>query len=305
MYCYPRGLIIRQVRRRTPKSADRRNAPHTQAGRNKKVGLARALSKMGVCSRSEAARIIEAGRVQLNGAVKRNPETPVNFGSDRIEVDGSAAVAANKIYVVLNKPRGTITTASDEKGRETVYDLLPPHAASPKNPMLALVGAPRDPVPGRVTNPVNDREIPWIAPVGRLDKASEGLLLLTNDSEWAARVLAPDTHLDKTYHVQIAQIAGDELLSALRKGIASEGEWLRVKRADRLRSGEKNSWLEIVLDEGKNRHIRRMLEALGAEVLRLVRVAIGPLSLGDLAKGASRPLTPSEKTALDLALSRR
>ena len=93
--------------------------------------------------------------------------------------------------------------------------------------------------------------------------------------------------------------------SALRKGIASEGEWLRVKRANRLRSGEKNSWLEIVLDEGKNRHIRRMLEALGAEVLRLVRVAIGPLSLGDLPKGASRPLTPGEKTALDLALLRR
>ena len=105
--------------------------------------------------------------------------------------------------------------------------------------------------------------------------------------------------------MQIGQIADDELLSALQKGIASEGEVLRVKRANRLRSGEKNSWLEIVLDEGKNRHIRRMLEALGAEVLRLVRVAIGPLSLGDLAKGASRPLTPSEKAALDLALSRR
>jgi 23S rRNA pseudouridine2605 synthase len=241
--------------------------------------------------------MIQAGRVQLNGAVERSPETPVNFGSDRIEVDGSTAVAANKIYLVLNKPRGTITTASDEKGRETVYDLLP-HPPSPKNPI---------PAPGTdpIRRPVKDREIPWISPVGRLDKASEGLLLLTNDSQWAARVLAPDTHLDKTYHVQIGQIASDELLSALQKGIASEGELLRVKRASRLRSGEKNSWLEIVLDEGKNRHIRRMLEALGAEVLRLVRVAIGPLSLGDLPKGASRPLTPGEKTALDLALSRR
>jgi 23S rRNA pseudouridine2605 synthase len=257
---------------------------------------------MGICSRSEAVRMIQAGRVQLNGAVKRNPETPVNFGSDRIEVDGSAAVAAHKIYLVLNKPRGTITTASDEKGRETVYDLLPPHPASPKILMPA-------PGPGAAPNgasgPVNDREIPWIAPVGRLDKASEGLLLLTNDSEWAARILAPDTHLDKTYHVQIGQVADDQLLSALQKGILSEGEWLRVKRANRLRSGEKNSWLEIALDEGKNRHIRRMLEALGAEVLRLIRVAIGPLTLGNLAKGASRPLTPSEKTALDLALSGR
>jgi len=300
---YPCGLIIRDVRRRTPKPAAPRNAaPQTQAGRNRRVGLARALSKMGICSRSEAARIIQAGRVRLNGAVKRNPETPVNFGSDRIDVDGSAAVAANKIYLVLNKPRGTIITASDEKGRETVYDLLPPHPASPKNPLLA---PGPELVLGPVSGPVKDREIPWIAPVGRLDKASEGLLLLTNDSEWAARVLAPDTHMDKIYHVQIGRIAGDELLSALRKGIASEGEWLRVKRATRLRSGEKNSWLEIVLDEGKNRHIRRMLEALGAEVLRLVRVAIGPLSLGDLPKGASRPLTPGEKTALDLALLRR
>jgi 23S rRNA pseudouridine2605 synthase len=249
---------------------------------------------MGICSRSGAARMIQAGRVRLNGAVKRNPETPVNFGFDRIEVDGSAAVAAHKIYLVLNKPRGTVTTASDEKGRETVYGLLPPHPASPKN---------STPAPG--PGPVNDLEIPWIAPVGRLDKASEGLLLLTNDSEWAARVLAPDTHLDKTYHVQIGRIADDELLSALQKGVPSEGEWLRVKRATRLRSGEKNSWLEIVQDEGKNRHIRRMLEALRAEVLRLVRVAIGPLSLGDLPKGASRPLTPGEKAALDSALSRR
>jgi 23S rRNA pseudouridine2605 synthase len=191
---------------------------------------------MGICSRSEAARMIQAGRVQLNGAVKRNPGTPVNLGSDRIEVDGSAAVAANKIYLVLNKPRGTITTASDEKGRETVYDLLPPHPASPKNSTSA---------PG--SGQINDREIPWIAPVGRLDKASEGLLLLTNDSKWAARVLAPDTHLDKTYHVQIGKIADDQLLSALRKGIASEGELLRVKRANRLRPvkripGSKSCW---------------------------------------------------------------
>ncbi len=238
--------------------------------------------------------MIQAGRVQLNGAVKRNPETPVDFGSDRIEVDGRAAIAASKLYLVLNKPRGIVTTASDEKGRQTVYDLLAPQLDSPR----VLASSPER-LPG------NDREVPWIAPVGRLDKASEGLLLLTNDSEWAARVLAPDTHLDKTYHVHIGQIADDELLSALQKGVASEGEWLRVKRASRLRSGEKNSWLEIVLDEGKNRHIRRMLEALEVEVLRLVRVAIGPLTLGDLAKGGSRTLTAAEKTALDLALSRR
>jgi len=170
---------------------------------------------------------------------------------------------------MLNKPGGVVSTASDEKGRETVYAYLP-------------------------------KNLPWIAPVGRLDRASEGLLLLTNDSEWAARVTAPETHLDKTYHVQIGAIADDALLDALRKGVTTwDGDLLRVKHAKLLRQGERNSWLEIVLDEGKNRHIRRLLEHLQIEVLRLVRVAIGPLALGDLPKGATRSLAPKEKRALD------
>jgi 23S rRNA pseudouridine2605 synthase len=245
---------------------------------------------MGICSRSRAAEMIRTGRVRLNGAVKRNPETPVDLRADRIEVDERAAVAANKIYLVLNKPRGAVTTASDERGRETVYDFL---RAGPPPQTKGLAFSPGKSAP------------PWIAPVGRLDKASEGLLLLTNDSEWAARVLAPDSHLDKIYHVQIGQVANGALLSALQAGIESDGEVVHVKRVTRLRSGEKNSWLEVVLDQGKNRHIRRMLESLGVEVLRLVRVAIGPLALGDLAKGASRPLTPVEKAALDRALLSR
>jgi 23S rRNA pseudouridine2605 synthase len=240
---------------------------------------------MGICSRSEAAAMIHAGRVRLNGAVKRNPEAPVHFGVDRIEVDGRVSVAADKVYWMLNKPRGAVTTAADEKGRQTVYDFLPPAWSQPGD--------------GSSTGDA----APWIAPVGRLDRASEGLLLLTNDSEWAARVLAPGTHLDKTYHVQIGKIADGELLAALQKGIASDGELLRVKSAARLRSGDRNSWLEIVLDEGKNRHIRRMLEALEVEVMRLVRVAIGPLALGTLAKSATRALTLAEKAALDRALS--
>jgi len=219
--------------------------------------------------------------------VKRSPEAPVHFGVDRIEVDGHLSVAAEKLYWMLNKPRGAVTTAADEKGRQTVYDFLPPAWSQPRG------------------GPSGSDAVPWIAPVGRLDRASEGLLLLTNDSEWAAHVLAPDTHLDKTYHVQIGKVADDELLAALQKGIASDAELPRVKSAARLRSGDKNSWLEIVLDEGKNRHIRRMLEALGVEVLRLVRVAIGPLALGTLAKGASRALTASEKAGLDRVLSRR
>jgi 23S rRNA pseudouridine2605 synthase len=169
-----------------------------------------------------------------------------------------------------------VTTASDEKGRETVYD------------SLRAAGA---------------EEAKWLAPVGRLDKASEGLLLLTNDSEWAARVLAPETHLAKTYHVQIGAVADEAVLGALRKGVINEGEFLGVRRAETLRQGERNCWLEIVLDEGKNRHIRRMFQELGIEVLRLVRVAIGPLTLGDLAKGAARPLSRDEKISLDNAIS--
>jgi 23S rRNA pseudouridine2605 synthase len=208
--------------------------------------------------------------------VRRNPETPVHLHRDRIEVDRQAITAAAWIYFVLNKPRGVVTTASDEKGRETVYD------------SLRAAGA---------------EEAKWLAPVGRLDKASEGLLLLTNDSEWAARVLAPETHLAKTYHVQIGAVADEAVLGALRKGVINEGEFLGVRRAETLRQGERNCWLEIVLDEGKNRHIRRMFQELGIEVLRLVRVAIGPLTLGDLAKGAARPLSRDEKISLDNAIS--
>jgi 23S rRNA pseudouridine2605 synthase len=242
------------------------------AGPLKRVGLARAISKLGYCSRSRAAELIRAGRVRLNGALRRDPETPVHIRKDRIEIDEQPLAGSEKIYLVLNKPRGVITSASDEKGRETAYACLP-------------------------------AGLPWVAPVGRLDKASEGLLLITNDSEWAARIAAPETHLDKTYHVQVATIADEHLVEELRNGVRlADGEFLGVKHASILRQGERNSWIEIVLDEGKNRQIRRIFEHLRIEVLRLVRVAIGPLVLGDLAKGATRPLEREEKQALDRAM---
>jgi 23S rRNA pseudouridine2605 synthase len=238
------------------------------------TGVARAISKLGFCSRARATQLIRAGKVRVNGVVRRDPETPVRLSKDRIDIEGQPIAAAKRIYLALNKPRGIVTTASDEKGRDTVYSLL---------------GA----------------DLPWVAPVGRLDKASEGLLLLTNDSEWAARVTAPETHLDKTYHVQIGKIADDALLETLNEGVLTkEGETLSTKNASLLRQGERNSWLEIILDEGKNRHIRRMFEAMGIEVLRLVRIAVGPLTLGNLAKGAVRPLAPEEKKALDRAMHR-
>jgi 23S rRNA pseudouridine2605 synthase len=250
-----------------------RSAKHPRkSSARKEIGLARVLSKLGYCSRSRAAELIRAGRVKLNGMVRRNQETPTHPGVDRIEVDGAPLAASAKIYMLLNKPRGVVTTASDEKGRETVYACLP-------------------------------KNLPWIAPVGRLDRASEGLLLLTNDSEWAARITSPETHLDKTYHVQIATVAGEILLDALRNGIrTSAHDFLRVKHARVLRQGDRNSWLEIVLDEGRNRQIRRLLEHLNVAVLRLVRVSIGPLALGDLPKGATRALTTEEKQSLDRAM---
>ncbi len=220
--------------------------------------------------------MIRAGRVSLNGKVRRDPETPVSGKRDQMAVDGEAVEPVSKIYLMMNKPRGVVTTAADEKGRETVYALL---------------------------NAEKEESLAWLAPVGRLDKASEGLLLMTNDSEWAARITAPETHLDKTYHVQVGTVADEEFLGALARGVrAKDGEILRAKQACRLRAGEKNCWLEIVLDEGKNRQIRRMVEAVGAEVLRLVRVAIGPLQLGDLAKGKHRVLTADEKRMLDRAM---
>lgn len=259
------------MRRRTyPERVGAENAKALESERN--VGLARAISKLGFCSRTQAAALVAAGRVRLNGAVRKNPETPVQLNRDTIEVDGQAIRAAEKQYWMLNKPRGAVTTAADEKGRQTVYDHLRTDRA-------------------------------WLAPVGRLDKASEGLLLFTNDTEWAARILAPETHLEKTYHVQVAAIADERLLEAMRVGVREGGDFLRVTRASLLRRGEQNSWLEIVLDEGKNRHIRRLLQALGVETMRLVRVAIGRLQLGDLAKGASRVLTAAEKAAVDQALA--
>jgi len=236
----------------------------------RQVGVARALSKLGYCSRAAGSAMAQAGRVRVNGVLRHDPESPVHLGKDRIEVDGRLLQAGARVYLMMNKPRGVVTTASDEKGRETVYAYL-------------------------------SVDLPWVAPVGRLDKASQGLLLLTNDSEWAGRVTAPETHLDKTYHVQVKAVVDQEFVESMMRGINTEDGVLRVKRAAILRAGEKKTWLEVILDEGKNRQIRRILEALRVEVLQIVRVAIGPLVLGELRKGEVRPLSAQEKSAIDRA----
>ncbi len=228
------------------------------------------LSKLGYCSRTQAADLVRAGHVSLNGKICYDPEISTHM-ADRIAVGGIVVSQAKPIYLAMNKPRGVVTTASDEKGRKTVYELLDPNLS-------------------------------WVAPVGRLDKASEGLLLLTNDSEWSARITDPETHLEKTYHVQIGAITDDVLLGSMLIGVDDAGDFLRVKSASRLRVGIRNSWIEVVLEEGKNRHIRRMLDRVGVETLRLVRVAIGPITLGEIAKGSYRTLSNPERNLMEGAL---
>lgn len=245
------------------------NPPASEAAAGRAVGVARALSKLGYCSRSQAEALVRAGRVSLNGRRVSDPEQRTRLECDRIAVDGEAVRASERRYCMLNKPRGVVTTASDERQRDTVYRFIP--------------------------------EGQWLAPVGRLDKASEGLLLITNDSEWASRLLDPASHLPKTYHVQVAGHASEALLQRMAEGVPCGAERLKAVSARELRRGERNSWLEVVLDEGRNRHIRRLLEALGLPVLRLIRVAVGELQLGDLAKGALRELSEEEVRYLSSA----
>ncbi len=272
-----------------PHVCSNRGLKPNKAGVAEWVGLARALSKLGYCSRSQARILIGQGRVGVNGQVRHDPELRVMLGRDGIEIDRQEISQTARVYLMLNKPRGLVTTTADEKGRETVYNCL------------ANAG------------------LPFLSPVGRLDKASEGLLLFTNDTAWAARLTDPQYHIEKTYHVQVRTRSGEqqgtelpgnqsgptgedqginpELLKALEEGLEVESEFLAAKRVRMLRQGNRNCWLEIVLDEGRNRHIRRLLGAFSIEVLRLVRVAVGRLQLGELAKGKYRLLS-----AKDLAM---
>ncbi|MFK2905134.1 rRNA pseudouridine synthase [Dyella ginsengisoli] len=234
-------------------------------------GLARVLSKLGVCSRSQAEQAVRAGRVSVDGRRVLDPERPTDPAREVLQLDGATVGAAGRVYVAVNKPRGIVVSAADERGRDTVYDLL------------------------------KDAGLPWLGPVGRLDRASEGLLLLSNDTVWAAGLTEPKHHVDKTYHVQIDRRPDTALLTALQAGVVDAGERLGTVAVSVLREGEKNAWLEIVLDEGRNRHIRRLLAAHEVGVLRLIRVAIGPLALGELPKGQWRHLTPDEVRALQRA----
>ena len=245
---------------KTPRPAD------TAATR--RHGVARVISKLGAGSRSQAAQWVRDGLVRVNGRAVRDPECPVRQGIDRIDINGRRVSAVGRLVLMLNKPRGLVTTLRDEQGRDTVY--------------RCFEGA----------------HLPWFAPVGRLDKASEGLLLFTNDPVWAAGVTNPGSGPLKTYHVQIDRLPDISLLERLDRGIVLDGYRLGTRSVRCLRTGDRNAWLEIVLDEGRNRQIRRLLAAFDVSVLRLVRVAIGRLALGELPKGGWRLLTAPEIDSL-------
>ncbi len=219
---------------------------------------------MGISSRTVASDLIKGGKITIGGKMIRDPEYQVEFPVQNLLVGGQPVGEVEKRYFMMHKPKGVVTTRSDEKGRKTIYDLLPP-------------------------------EIPWVFPVGRLDKESSGLLLLTNDTAWGNRILSPADKIPKTYHVKINRQIREEDLQKIKNGlkVSDDLAYLPVK-IDKIRENEKTCWLEMVLVEGKNRQIRKTLEHLNYRVENLVRIRIGKLALKELKPGEIRPILPGE-----------
>jgi pseudouridine synthase len=224
-------------------------------------------SKAGVGSRTDARSWIGAGRVRVNGKVIENPDHWVDVEKDRITLDGKPLRAAEPTYILLYKPKGYLTTWRDPEGRPTVYDLAKDAGT-------------------------------WLSPVGRLDLDTSGLLLLTNDTAFAEGIANPDRKVPKTYQVKAATLLSDEQLERLRRGVELSDGPTRPAKVTRLRDGPKHTHLEITLTEGRNRQVRRMLEAVDSKVSKLVRTAIGPIRIGDLAIGKWRHLTAEELHSL-------
>src|ERR1051325_273827 len=229
--------------------------------------LERVLSKAGVGSRTEARSWIHAGRVTINGRPTRNPDQWVDMERDRGRSAGTPLEPRQRVYVLLYKPTGYLTTYKDPEGRPTVYDLVKD------------VGT-------------------FLSPVGRLDLDTSGLLLMTNDNQLAERVTNPDSHVPKTYLVKASMRLTDEQLQQLRDGIELSDGPTRPAMVTRVRDSAKYTHFEITLTEGRNRQVRRMVEALDATVLKLVRVRIGAIAIGTLQIGKWRPLTPTEVATL-------
>lgn len=249
----------------SPSSCMRKNS--TSVSKRPLKTLERAFSKAGLGSRTDARSWIGAGRVRVNGRVVQNPDHWVDLDRDRITLDGKPLRRAAKTYLLLYKPKGYLTTYRDPERRPTVYDLI-------------------------------DDAGGWLAPVGRLDLDTSGLLLLTNDTDFAERVMNPDHKVPKTYQVKTATRLSDEQLEQLRRGVPLADGPTRPATVNRLRDSAKYTFLEITITEGRNRQVRRMIEAVDSKVLKLVRTAIGPVRIGDLGMGKWRALTLEEVRAL-------
>lgn len=256
---------------RPPRGTPGGRPPPSPTGRTEgPLSLARALSKFGVCSRAEAVRWIESGRVQVGGRVVRFPARRIDPRADEVRVDGRrVGDDTERIVLVLNKPAGYITSRGDPGGRPTVYDLL-----------------------GDVGR--------WVFPVGRLDRDTSGLLVLTNDHRLGQRLTDPESRVPKRYHVRVRGVPDADALRALREGVSlGDGTTSRPARVRALGAAQGGtSWLEIGLTEGKNRQVRRMCANVGHDVEELARVAVGGLEIGELAPGEWRELGPSEVARL-------
>lgn len=237
----------------------------------KAMTLDRLLSQMGFASRAVARRAILAGRLKVNGRAIRDPELWVRPELDVIQLDGERLKPARRVYLLFYKPKGVITSHGDPSGRKTVYDCLEGQG-------------------GR---------LPWVFPVGRLDKDTSGLLLLTNDTRFADFITSPKSQVRKTYLVKANGLVSDSVIARLARGVKMKrGDWARPESVRRAEDRGKYSWLEVVLTEGKNREVRRMIEVVGLKALKLVRTRIGPLTLEGLEVGKWRTLSPAEIRAL-------
>jgi pseudouridine synthase len=237
--------------------------PKCTTGRRPLKTLERVLSKAGLGSRTEARKWIGAGRVKVNGKLIRTPDHWIDLERDRVTLDGRPVRPSRKVYLLLYKPKGYITTYKDPAGRPTVYDLI--HEA------------------GR-----------WVVPVGRLDQDTSGLLLLTNDTRFAELMTNPTYKIPKTYLVKTSTRLADEQLEQLRQGLILNDGPTQPAGVKRIRESSKYSFIEITIREGRNRQVRRMIEAVGSKVLKLVRTEIGSLHIGELPIGKYRELTSSE-----------
>jgi 23S rRNA pseudouridine2605 synthase len=234
--------------------------------------LDRVISKAGLGSRTEARKWIGAGRIRVNGKLIQTPDHWVDLTRDKVTLDNRLVKAEEKIYLVLYKPTGYITTFKDPEGRPTVYDLI--------QDLIKDAGR-------------------WVIPVGRLDQDTSGLLLLTSDTHFAERITNPDYKIPKTYLVKASTLLSDQQLQQLRDGVVLSDGPTQPAQVKRVRDSAKYSFLEITLHEGRNRQVRRMIEAIGSKVLKLVRTEIGGLRIGDLPIGRYRELTRAEVASMN------